>query len=57
MASDRAWMAAEEAYRIESDAIAHALGVLPLLVAGEFNEATKRLNTNRGPGPGTGDSN
>ncbi len=27
------------------DAIARALGVLPLVVAGEFNEATKRLNT------------
>jgi PTH1 family peptidyl-tRNA hydrolase len=32
------------------DAIARALDVLPLAVAGEFNEATKRLNT----GPTTG---
>lgn len=29
------------------DAIARALDVLPLTVAGEFNEATKRLNTRR----------
>ncbi|WHZ20548.1 MAG: Peptidyl-tRNA hydrolase [Rhodanobacteraceae bacterium] len=28
------------------DAIARALDLLPLLVAGEFNEATKRLHTN-----------
>jgi hypothetical protein len=26
-------------------AITHALNVLPLAVAGDFNEATKRLNT------------
>lgn len=34
------------------DAIAHAVDVLPLLVAGEFNEATKRLNTPRAKGAG-----
>ncbi len=33
------------------DAIARALDVLPLAVAGGFNEATKRLNT--GPTTGT----
>jgi PTH1 family peptidyl-tRNA hydrolase len=32
------------------DAITHALNVLPLAVAGEFNEATKRLNTSRDSG-------
>ncbi|HEX5488325.1 MAG TPA: aminoacyl-tRNA hydrolase [Rhodanobacteraceae bacterium] len=37
------------------DAIARALDVLPLAVAGDFNEATKRLHTNRDPGPGTRD--
>jgi PTH1 family peptidyl-tRNA hydrolase len=35
------------------DAIARAMDVLPLAVAGEFNEATKRLNTSRDPGLGT----
>jgi PTH1 family peptidyl-tRNA hydrolase len=34
------------------DAIARALDILPLVVAGEFNEATKRLNTKQGPGTG-----
>ena len=38
------------------DAITHALHVLPLAVAGDFNEATKRLNTTRDSGPGTRDS-
>lgn len=33
-------------------AIARALDVLPLVVAGDFNEATKRLHTTRDPGPG-----
>ncbi|MGH8214695.1 MAG: aminoacyl-tRNA hydrolase [Rhodanobacteraceae bacterium] len=37
------------------DAIARALNLVPLMVAGEFNEAMKRLHTNRDPGPGTGD--
>lgn len=35
-----------------TDAIARALEVLPLLVAGDFNEATKRLNTPPGVEPG-----
>ncbi|MDE2496735.1 MAG: aminoacyl-tRNA hydrolase, partial [Xanthomonadaceae bacterium] len=35
------------------DAIAHAMTVLPLAVAGDFNEATKRLHTPRDPEPGT----
>jgi PTH1 family peptidyl-tRNA hydrolase len=35
------------------DAIARALDVLPLAVAGDFNEATKWLHTSRDPGPGT----
>ncbi len=34
------------------DAIARALDVLPLAVAGDFNEAMKRLHT-RDPGPGS----
>lgn len=34
------------------DAIAQAMDVLPLLVAGDFNEATKRLNTPRANGAG-----
>jgi PTH1 family peptidyl-tRNA hydrolase len=34
------------------DAITHALHVLPLAVAGDFNEATKRLNTKQGQGTG-----
>lgn len=38
------------------DAIARALDVLPLMVAGEFNEAMKRLNTARDSGLGTRDS-
>ena len=38
------------------DAIARALDVLPLAVAGEFNEAMKRLNTKRDSGLGTRDS-
>lgn len=38
------------------DAIARALDVLPLAVAGEFNEAMKRLNTSRDTGLGTRDS-
>lgn len=38
------------------DAIARALDQLPRLVAGEFNEATKRLNTPRDPGLGARDS-
>lgn len=38
------------------DAIARALDVLPLMVAGEFNEAMKRLHTSRDPGPGARDS-
>jgi PTH1 family peptidyl-tRNA hydrolase len=33
------------------DAIARAMDVLPLVVAGDFNEATKRLNTKRDTGP------
>ncbi|HEU4857086.1 MAG TPA: aminoacyl-tRNA hydrolase [Rhodanobacteraceae bacterium] len=37
------------------DAITHALGVLPLAVAGDFNEAMKRLNTKQDPGPGPRD--
>ncbi|HET8555646.1 MAG TPA: aminoacyl-tRNA hydrolase [Rhodanobacteraceae bacterium] len=38
------------------DAIADALDVLPLAVAGDFNEAMKRLHTKeRDPGPGTRD--
>ncbi|HET7929806.1 MAG TPA: aminoacyl-tRNA hydrolase [Rhodanobacteraceae bacterium] len=39
------------------DAIARSLNVLPLAVAGDFNEAMKRLNTNRDPGSGTPDPN
>ncbi|MGH8184013.1 MAG: aminoacyl-tRNA hydrolase [Rhodanobacteraceae bacterium] len=39
------------------DAIARALDVLPLAIAGDFNEATKRLNTALDPGPGTRGSN
>jgi PTH1 family peptidyl-tRNA hydrolase len=40
------------------DAIARALDELPLLVAGDFNEATKRLHTSaRDPGLGARDSN
>jgi len=38
------------------DAIARGLDVLPLTVAGEFNEAMKRLHTSRDPGLGTRDS-
>lgn len=38
------------------DAIARSLDVLPLAVAGDFNEAMKRLHTERDPGPGTRDS-
>jgi PTH1 family peptidyl-tRNA hydrolase len=38
------------------DAITHALDVLPLIVVGGFNEATKRLHTSRDLGPGTRDS-
>ena len=38
------------------DAIARALDVLPLAVAGEFSEAMKRLNTSRDTGLGTRDS-
>jgi PTH1 family peptidyl-tRNA hydrolase len=34
------------------DAITHALNVLPLAVAGDFNEAMKRLHTQQGPGTG-----
>jgi PTH1 family peptidyl-tRNA hydrolase len=34
------------------DAIARAMDVLPLAVAGDFNEATKRLNTKRDSEPG-----
>ncbi|HET7561406.1 MAG TPA: aminoacyl-tRNA hydrolase [Rhodanobacteraceae bacterium] len=34
------------------DAIARALNVLPLAVAGDFNEAMKRLNTPHGPATG-----
>ena len=37
------------------DAIARSLDVLPLVVAGEFNEAMKVLHTNREPGTGNGD--
>jgi peptidyl-tRNA hydrolase, PTH1 family len=36
------------------DAIARALDLLPLMVAGEFNEATKRLNTRPGENPTSG---
>jgi hypothetical protein len=32
------------------------MNVVPLVVAGEFNEATKRLHTSRDSGPGTRDS-
>jgi PTH1 family peptidyl-tRNA hydrolase len=38
------------------DAIARALDVLPLAVAGEFNEAMKRLHTSRDSGLGARDS-
>ncbi|HEX7369912.1 MAG TPA: aminoacyl-tRNA hydrolase [Rhodanobacteraceae bacterium] len=38
------------------DAIARAANQLPLLVAGDVNEATKRLNTSRDSGLGTRDS-
>lgn len=34
------------------DAVARAANQLPLLVAGDVNEATKRLNTKQGPGTG-----
>jgi PTH1 family peptidyl-tRNA hydrolase len=37
-------------------AIDDALGVLPLAVAGDMNEAMKRLHTSRDSGPGTRDS-
>ncbi|HET9818782.1 MAG TPA: aminoacyl-tRNA hydrolase [Rhodanobacteraceae bacterium] len=37
------------------DAIARALDVLPLAIAGDFNEATKRLHTSRDSGLGTRD--
>jgi hypothetical protein len=37
------------------DAIARALDVLPLSVAGEFHEALTRLNTKRDSGLGTRD--
>ncbi|MGH8144972.1 MAG: aminoacyl-tRNA hydrolase [Rhodanobacteraceae bacterium] len=38
------------------DAITHALNMLPLAVAGDFNEAMKRLHTQRDSGLGTRDS-
>ncbi len=38
------------------DANTHAQNVLPLAVAGDFNEATKRLHTSRDSGLGTRDS-
>jgi PTH1 family peptidyl-tRNA hydrolase len=37
------------------DAITRSLNVLPLVVAGEFNEAMKRLHTSRDAEPGTRD--
>jgi peptidyl-tRNA hydrolase, PTH1 family len=38
------------------DAVGRSLDVLPLAVKGEFNEAMKRLHTNRDSGAGNGES-